>query len=221
MRKMIRRLLPVLTTLVISFALAACGGEPQADAEAAGEGSLALQTDEPTSAEGRLERAGADGERREERDRGERREERDGDERRAERDGEERTERGDGEEHGEEGDGDEHGEEGDGDEHSEEGEESGVQIGRRDTWIATRNGARLILSFNAASNSFIGRVENTTNEMLCAMRVEVHLSTGTELGPTERTDVPYGGTVAVELPTGGEEFATWTAHPEMSPCGGR
>ncbi len=118
-----------------------------------------------------------------------------------------------GDEHGEDGEGGEHGSEG-------EGEESGEQIGPEDTWDATRNGARLVLSFDPASNAFVGTVENTTPQTLCAVRVEVHLSTGTELGPTERTDLPSGETTVVELPTAGEVFDTWTAHAEVSPCTG-
>ncbi len=35
-----------------------------------------------------------------------------------------------------------------------------------------------------------------------------------------RTDLPAGETTAVELPTEGEVFDMWTAHPEMSPCTG-
>jgi len=116
----------------------------------------------------------------------------------------------------------EHGEGAEGGEHGSggEGEESGVQIGPKDTWDATRNGARLVLSFDPASNAFVGTVENTTQYMLCAVRVEVHLSTGTELGPTERTDLLPGEKTVVELPTAGEVFDTWTAHPEDSPCTG-
>ena len=116
-------------------------------------------------------------------------------------------------EHGEDGEDGEHGSRG-------EGEESGEQIGREDTWDATRNGARLVLSFDPASNAFVGTVENTTRQMLCAVRVEVHLSTGTELGPTERTDLPSGETTVVELPAAGEDFDSWTAHPEVSVCTG-
>ncbi len=116
----------------------------------------------------------------------------------------------------------EHGEEGEGGEHGSggEGEESGERIGPEDTWDATRNGARLVLSFDPASNAFVGTVENTSRRTLCAVRVEVHLSTGTELGPTKRTDLPSGETTVVELPTAGEVFDTWTAHPEVSPCTG-
>ncbi len=118
--------------------------------------------------------------------------------------------------------GGEHGEDGEGGEHGSggEGEESGERIGPEDTWDATRNGARLVLSFDPASKAFVGTVENTTRQTLCAVRVEVHLSTGTELGPTERTDLPSGETTVVELPTAGEVFDTWTAHPEVSPCTG-
>jgi hypothetical protein len=116
--------------------------------------------------------------------------------------------------------GGEHGEGGEGGEHGSggEGEESGEQIGPEDTWDTTQNGARLVLSFDPASDAFVGTVENTTRQTLCAVRVEVHLSTGTELGPTERTDLPSGETTVLEWPTAGELFDTWTAHPEISPC---
>ena len=93
-------------------------------------------------------------------------------------------------------------------------------IGIEDTWDVTRRGAKLVLAFDPASNAFVGTVENTTDQTLCAVRVEVHLSTGTELGPTERTDLPSGETTVVKLPTSGEAFETWTAHPETSACGG-
>jgi hypothetical protein len=76
------------------------------------------------------------------------------------------------------------------------------------------------LAFHPASNAFVGTVENTTRQMLCAVRVEVHLSTGTELGPTERTDLLPGATTAVRLSTGGAAFDSWTAHPELSACSG-
>ena len=111
----------------------------------------------------------------------------------------------------------ESGEEGEG----EHGEESGEYLGRAETWDATRRGARLVLSYDPAREAFAGTVENTTGETLCAVRVEVHLSTGTELGPTERTDLASGGSTAVELAAGGEAFERWTAHPEMSACAAR
>ena len=123
-------------------------------------------------------------------------------------------------EHGEHSEGHEHAEGHEHGEGGEEGEESGVYIGAGETWDVVRRGARLVLSFERASNSFVGTVTNTTSETLCAVRVEVHLATGTELGPTDRTDVRSGQSTAVRLPTAGEEFDTWTAHPEMSACSG-
>ncbi len=114
----------------------------------------------------------------------------------------------------------EHSEGAEHDESAEGGEsaESGVYIGRGNTWDVTRRGARLVLTFDPSSDAFQGTVENTTESTLCAVRVEVHLSTGTELGPTSRTDVPAGQTIKVELSTDGEVFDSWTAHPEMSGC---
>jgi len=126
-----------------------------------------------------------------------------------------RGEHAEGGEGGEHEEGGEHGSEGEG-----EGEESGVYVGSGDTWDATPNGLRLVLSFDPAANAFIGSVENTTPVRLCAIRVEVHLSTGTELDPTERTDLDPGHTSQVRLPASGEVFEAWTAHPELSPCGG-
>lgn len=124
-------------------------------------------------------------------------------------------EHGDGEANEEHGEGGEHGEEG---EHDEEGEESGDYIGSGATWDEIRRGARLILSFDAARDAFVGTVENATQQVLCAVRVEVHLSTGTELGPTTQTDLAPGESTALMLAAGGESFDAWTAHPEVSAC---
>ena len=134
------------------------------------------------------------------------------------REGREGGAEGDGE-HGEGGEG-EHGEEGGHDEEGGEGEESGIYVARGDTWDAVRRGARLVLAFNAASGAFEGTVHNTTNGTLCAVRVEVHLGDGPELGPTARTDVPAGGSTSVTLSAAGESFERWTAHPELSACQG-
>lgn len=122
-------------------------------------------------------------------------------------------------EHQEGGEGGEHEGEHGGEAHDEEGEESGVYIGAAETWDVVRGGARLVLAFDSDANAIVGTVENTTGETLCAIRVEVHLDSGTELGPTERVDLPAGQTTNVNLPTGGEAFESFTAHPEMSPCG--
>ncbi len=86
-------------------------------------------------------------------------------------------------------------------------------------WDVVRRGARLVLSFDSGSNTLAGTVENTTEQRLCAIRVEVHLSTRTELRPTDRIDLPARQSTSVTLSTGGEAFESYTAHPELSPCG--
>jgi len=77
----------------------------------------------------------------------------------------------------------------DGGEHGEEGEESGTELALHETYDAVRNGARLILAYDAPSDSFTGTVENTTDKTLRRVRVEVHLSNGKELGPTTPADL--------------------------------
>ncbi len=79
----------------------------------------------------------------------------------------------------------------------------------------TRNGARLILSYDAANNQFIGTVENTTSAMLTRVRVEIHLSNGVELGPTTPTDLPAGEILAIVLDAGTQPFDSWTPHAEV------
>ena len=100
-------------------------------------------------------------------------------------------------------------EEGDG-----EGEESGQQFAKNETYDKVRNGARLILNYDPNANTFVGTVENTTNQTLSKVRVEVHLSNGIELGPTTPTDLAPGQKVNVELSAAGQDFNKWSAHPE-------
>ena len=78
-----------------------------------------------------------------------------------------------------------------------------------------RNGARLILTYDAQSNSFKGTVENTTDETLKQVRVEVHLSNGKELGPTTPADLAPGEKREVQLTATSTDFDRWTAHPEV------
>jgi hypothetical protein len=46
------------------------------------------------------------------------------------------------------------------------GEESRTKLSHDETYDTVRNGARLILSYDADINTFIGTVENTTNKTL-------------------------------------------------------
>ena len=96
------------------------------------------------------------------------------------------------------------------------GEEgSGATLGPDDTFDMVRGGARLILSYDSASNSFKGTVENTTSQVLTRMRIEVHLSNGTELGPTTPVDMAPGQFMTVALPSTDAVFTGWIAHAEV------
>lgn len=96
-----------------------------------------------------------------------------------------------------------------------EGEEDGTQFGKDDVYDVLRNGAHLILSYDAESNAFVGTVENVTDEMIEKVRVEVHLSNGTELGPTKPMDLKPGEKVTVELKATEKAFETWSSHAEV------
>ncbi len=50
-------------------------------------------------------------------------------------------------------------------------------------------GARLILSYDTQASAFVGTVHITTNAVLSNVRIEVHLSSGTDLGPTIPIDL--------------------------------
>ena len=95
------------------------------------------------------------------------------------------------------------------------GEESATQYQLGDTYDAVRAGAHLVLSYDPMRQAFTGTVTNTTNAVLPQVRVEVHLSNGTELGQTTPIDLQPGETVPVMLPATGESFVTWGAHPEV------
>lgn len=94
-------------------------------------------------------------------------------------------------------------------------EESGTELALDESYDAARNGARLVLHYDAKSNSFSGFVENTTDRTLAQVRVEVHLSNGVELGPTTPTDLEPGESIAVRLVAPSKDFGGWTAHPEV------
>lgn len=97
----------------------------------------------------------------------------------------------------------------------DEGEESNTEFTLDEQYDKVRNGARLILAYDAQTNSFKGTVENTTNETLEQVRVEVHLSNGKELGPTPSGDLAPGEIRAIELAATSTGFNGWTAHAEV------
>ena len=94
-------------------------------------------------------------------------------------------------------------------------EESNVELTLTDTYDKIRNGARLILNYDAQSNAFKGTVENTTDETLKRVRVEVHLSNGKELGPTTPGDLAPAEKRDILLTATTTDFDKWTAHPEV------
>ena len=102
-------------------------------------------------------------------------------------------------------------------EHGAEGEESGTYLTLDQTYDEVRQGARLILRYDAEASAFVGTVQNTTDATLPMVRVEVHLSNGTELGPTTPTDLAPGATIDVELSAAARSFTGWTAHAEVGP----
>jgi hypothetical protein len=114
-------------------------------------------------------------------------------------------------EHDREGKG-EHGKKGRGEGH---GEESGTELKLTEKYDKVRNGARLILAYDAKTNSFKGTVENTTKKTLERVRVEVHLSNGKELGPTKPRNLRAGKKRRVTLKAESKDFDGWTAHPEV------
>ena len=125
---------------------------------------------------------------------------------------------------GESGEGPGHGEGGEGGESGEgsEGGEGGGEESRNpllpgQTFDMTRKGARLVLRYDAASQTFRGTVTNTTNAPLSRVRVEVHLAGGPELGPTKPTDLAPGETIMVSLDATGQNFSTWSPHAEVGP----
>ena len=107
-----------------------------------------------------------------------------------------------------------HGPGGEGAAGGEEGS-SANQLAPNETFDMVRSGARLIMNYDANSNSFMGNVENTTNGVLTRVRIEVHLSNGTELGPTTPINMAPGQTVAIELPSTAAPFTGWVAHAEV------
>lgn len=96
------------------------------------------------------------------------------------------------------------------------GEEAAAnQLAPDETFDMVRSGARLVLSYDAGSNAFKGTVENTTNNVLQQVRIEVHLSNGAELGPTIPIDLGPGEKVDIILPATAAAFTSWVAHAEV------
>lgn len=95
-----------------------------------------------------------------------------------------------------------------------EGEESGTMLALDEVYDEVRMGTHLILSYDKASNSFTGTVENVSNKSLDRVRVEVHLSNGKALGPTTQVKMEPGEKRNIILEAESEPFTSWSTHAE-------
>lgn len=98
-------------------------------------------------------------------------------------------------------------------------EESGTQYGIGDTCYEVKNGLRLIIAYEDSTDSFVGTVENVSSELIADVRVEIHLDSGTELGPTTYTDLEPEQITNIILEVNGEAFVTWEVHAESGTSG--
>ena len=96
-----------------------------------------------------------------------------------------------------------------------DGEEAGRAYALDESHDVVRGGARLILKYDATNNTFSGTVENTTDEVLQSVRVEVHLSNGVELGPTTPIDLAPGDQADVMMDATNMVFDSWSTHVEV------
>ena len=96
----------------------------------------------------------------------------------------------------------------------EEGE-SGTRYQISETAKEVRQGVELIIRFDDAKTAFVGTVKNTTSSDVEQVRVEVHLSNGTELGPTPRVELKAGETKDVLLEARGQSFTWYSVHVEL------
>jgi hypothetical protein len=94
--------------------------------------------------------------------------------------------------------------------------ESGTQWSVNQTATETRSGVTLVISYNSARDRFDGTVTNTTNSTVNDVRVEIHLSNGTELGPTPRIALAGQEVRRVTLDnTSGQSFTWYSVHVEV------
>jgi len=98
--------------------------------------------------------------------------------------------------------------------HTEAGE-SGTRWNRNETATDTRNGVSLVISYDAGAQRFDGTVTNTTGSTVTDVRVEIHLSNGTELGPTPRVDLAAQERRSVTLDASGQDFDWYSVHVEF------
>jgi hypothetical protein len=97
--------------------------------------------------------------------------------------------------------------------------ESGTQYRLTDTARESRSGVDLVMTYDQPNERFNGTVTNTTSATVAAVRVEIHLSNGVELGPTPRVDLTAGQVESVTLDASGQTFTRWSVHVEIGSGG--
>ena len=98
--------------------------------------------------------------------------------------------------------------------------ESGTRWNMDQTATDTRRGVDLVISYDPSSRRFNGTVTNTTSATVTDVRVEIHLSNGTELGPTPRVDLAAGAKQSVTLDASGQNFDWYAVHVEIGSSSG-
>ncbi len=98
--------------------------------------------------------------------------------------------------------------------------EGGKQWQPHETATETRSGVNLVISYDSSSQRFNGTVTNTTGSTVTNVRVEIHLSNGTELGPTPRISLAAGESKPVTLDASGQNFNWYSVHVELGGASG-
>ena len=108
---------------------------------------------------------------------------------------------------------------GEGGEGGEENEGLGMSI---DQPSATNiNGFDLNIVHDPATNAFTGVMTNSTSQLICGARLEIHVGRGgstLELGPTVDADWAPGQARNVVLGFDAMPSDTYSLHPEVTPC---
>jgi len=92
-----------------------------------------------------------------------------------------------------------------------------LQYGLDETCDETRDGVRLVMYYDAPSETFLGTLGNTTEDIVQQIRVRLRLSNGADvltphfpLDPGEEDDVFFDVSQA-------RSFTTWDAYPVVGP----
>ena len=128
------------------------------------------------------------------------------------------------------GEGNETGGHAEGPEGGGDGDPSSPILALDESWDGVVNGVRVAMSYDPVGRSFSGTVENTTEQTLCSVQIELNLKQGTrtvvELGPSPVGDLVPGGRATTELlvddepQAAGVSFDAWEIHPEVFDCNG-